>query len=425
MEIMVLIKREFWERVRNKTFVASTIIGLLVIIGLSCAPAIMDTIKSADKSQITVLEQTGQVTTYLDGQLQDKLPNGEREFSFQAVRANSTDWSKQKQVLLDELIAGKTSAIIEVSPPDAPDGIVWHSKKIDMGGASTKVKTALQQMSTQQRIKDSGLTSAQVAAIFAPLDFTIQNEGMKARTTEQQTQNMTLVYFMLFMLYFSLIVYGMHVANGVIEEKSSRVMEMMVATVKPTSLMAAKIIGIGAVGLSQYFIWIGAGLGLIALKGKGISIAPGMTLQLATIDPLYLVYFGVFFILGFLLYAAMYAGIGAMVSRPEDTQQAVSPMTLLIVIGFLLAMFSLFSPDNPWVVGLSYVPFFTPMVLFARIVLTPVPTVYVMLGIVDLVLSTLLLIWIAGKMYRVGVLMYGKVSWRDIIHLMREQREGY
>jgi len=223
------------------------------------------------------------------------------------------------------------------------------------------------------------------------------------------------------MLYFSLFVYGMYVANGVVEEKSSRVMEMMIATVKPTTMMTAKILGIGAVGLTQYFIWIGTGLGLLTLKGKGISLIPGMTLQLTTIEPLYLLYFGIFFILGFLLYASMYAGIGAMVSRPEDTNQAVSPMTFLIVAAFMLAMVSLYRPDNPWVVALSYVPFFTPMVLFARIILTHVSTLGVLLGIFDLVLTTLLLIWIAGKMYRVGVLMYGKVSWRDMIRLVRER----
>ena len=421
MGILVLIQREYGERVRNKTFIISTMIGLIVILGLSFAPAIMDKIKSADKSKITILEQTGQVTPYLDEQLQTKLPNGDREFSFQAVVANSSNWADQKKVLLEKLLAGETSAVLEIAPPGADDRVIWHSKKIDLGGASTKVDAALQTMTTQQRIKASGLSQTQLTAIFTPLNFDMQTEGLKASSKEQQTQNMTLVYILLFMLYFSLIVYGMYVANGVVEEKSSRVMEMMIATVKPMSMMTAKILGIGAVGLTQYFIWIGTGLGLLALKGKGISIIPGMTLQVTTIEPLYLLYFGIFFILGFLLYASMYAGIGAMVSRPEDTNQAVGPMTFLIVAAFMLAMVSLYSPDNPWIVGLSYVPFFTPMILFSRIVLTNVSTLSVLLGILDLVLSILLMMWIAGKMYRVGVLMYGKVSWRDILRLVRER----
>ncbi|TGE31402.1 ABC transporter permease [Desulfosporosinus sp. Sb-LF] len=418
MRLLVLIQREYVERVRNKTFIISTILGLVMILGLSFAPSIMDKIKSADKSQITILEQTGQITNYLNDQLQSKLPNGERVFSFQAVVANSFDWADRKEVLLKKLVAGQTSAVLEIAPPGAPDSVIWHTKRIELGGASTKVSATLQQMTTQHRIQASGLTQTQLTEIFAPINFTVQSEGLKASSQEQQTQNMTLVYFLLFMLYFSLIVYGMYVANGVVEEKSSRVMEMMIGMVKPSSMMTAKILGIGAVGLTQYFLWIGTGLGLLALKGKGISLIPGMTFQLATIEPLYLFYFGVFFILGFLLYASMYAGIGAMVSRPEDTNQAVSPMTFLIVAAFMLAMFSLYSPDNPWIVGLSYVPFFTPMVLFARIVLTDVSILGVLLGILDLLLTTLLLIWIAGKMYRAGVLMYGKVSWRNMINIM-------
>jgi len=421
MELLVLIQREYVERVRNKTFIISTIIGLFAILALSFAPAILDKIQSASQSQIVILEQTGQVTAYLDAQLQNKLPNGERQFSFQAVVANPSSWADQKKDLIEKLLAGTTTAVLEIAPPGSPESVIWHSKKIDLGGDPAKVNAVLQQMTTQQRIQASGLSQTQLSTIFTPLSFDSQVEGLKAGSKEEQFQNMMLVYILLFMLYFSLVTYGMSVANGVVEEKSSRVMEMMIATVKPTSMMTAKILGIGAVGLTQYFIWIGTGLALFTFKGKGMSLIPGMTLQLTTIDPMYLFYFGVFFILGFLLYASIYAGIGAMVSRPEDTNQAVGPMTFLIIAAFMVAMVSLYSPDNPWVVGLSYVPLFTPMVLFSRLILTDVSTLGVLLGILDLVVTILLFMWIAGRMYRVGVLMYGKVSWKDMIRLARSR----
>ncbi len=419
MKLLLLMAREYRERVRSKTFIISTLIGLLVILGLSFAPVIIDKIKSADKSYIAVLEQTGQVTTYLSEHLEDKLPNGEREFTFTATKANNAEWASQKKQLIDELLTGKISAVLEVSPPGASDKVIWHSKQIELGGAAATVQTVLQQLYTQQRINDSGLPQGQLAAIFTPLDFNVQPEGLKATTAAQQAQNMALVYFLLFMLYFSLIVYGMYVANGVIEEKSSRIMEMMLSTVKPSTMMTAKIIGIGAVGLTQYFVWIGTGIALITLQGSDLTLGSGVTFQLTTLNPVYLIFFGIFFMLGFLLYAAVYAGIGAMVSRVEDTNQAVSPMTMLIVVGFMLAMFSLYSPNNPWIIAFSYVPFFTPMVLFSRIVLTHVPPGGIILGIVDMLLATVILIWAAGKLYRVGVLMYGKVSWRDFWRVLR------
>lgn len=420
MKLWILIKREYVERARSKSFVVTTIIGLLVILGLSFMPAIAEKVRQADETRITVLEQTGQVTKYLEEHLQDQLPGGERQYTFQTVQADSEAWAAQKEVLLAKLVAGESAAVLEITPPDAPDSFIWHTKNMNQDGSYSKVEAVLQQMTVQARIEASGLSAGQLTAIFEPITMTRQVEGLRATTKEQQAQNMMLVYFLLFMLYFSLIVYGMYVANGVVEEKSSRVMEMMISTLKPGTMMAAKILGIGAVGLTQYFIWLGAGLGLLSLKGKGLALS-GTTFQVAAIEPMYLLYLVLFFILGFLLYAAMYAGAGAMVSRPEDTNQAVSPMTYLIVIAFLVAMYALYNPDNPWVVALSYVPFFTPMILFARIILTDVSPLAIWLGILDLILAIGVLIWLAGKMYRVGVLMYGKVSWRHMFRLIRER----
>jgi len=196
-------------------------------------------------------------------------------------------------------------------------------------------------------------------------------------------------------------------------------MEMMLVSVKPTTLMAGKILGIGAAGLTQYFLWIAAGLTAWSLQANGMELMPGVSLELSSIDPTSLIYFGVFFILGFLFYAALYAGLGSTVSRVEDVNQAVGIITMLIVVGFMLAMMSLATPDSSWVVVLSYVPFFTPMLLFERIVLTNISGIGIALGIIELILATVLAIWLAGKTYRVGVLMYGKVSWRSVWKALR------
>lgn len=417
-ELFVLISREYSQKVREKTFIVSTVIGLLVIIGLSFAPAIQDYIRSSDKMNILVMEETGQMAEYLNTQLSDELPNGEREFDFTAYKTDPGQWETVKEQQIEALLNGEHTAVLEILPnPGSSPKAIFHSKQIDMGSRTAKIQGALQQLSTQERIASSGLTPAQMASIFEPIAFEVQAEGLRAETAEQQSQNMMLVYFLLFILYFSLINYGMIVAQGVIEEKSSRIMETMISTVRPMTLMAAKIIGIGAVGLTQYIIMLGSGIALFVLKGKGLSIG-GMEVELSTIDPVNLIYFFVFFVLGFLLYAAMYAGVGSMVSRVEDTNQAVGPMTFLIIAGFLLAMFALVNPDNPVIVALSYVPFFTPMILFARIVLTNISGLSIALGIADMIVSTAFLIWLAGRMYRIGVLLYGKVNLKDMYRLI-------
>lgn len=422
--LRVVIAREYIERVRQKSFWLTTIFGLLVILGLAFLPALIDKLKSDSALNIVVLEETGQVTNYLDTHLTTTLPDGNREFSFQAEISDSGTWADKKDSLVAAVNSGQISAFMEIYPPDAPDQIIWHSKQSLGQGTQGEITLALQQMQVEQRAMSLNLSGAELASLFAPINFSAQIEGLKGESVEEQTQNMALVYFLLFILYFSLMVYGLYVATGVAEEKSNRVMEMMLVSVKPTTLMTGKILGIGAAGLTQYIVWIASGLAAWTIQAQGQSLIPGLSFSLSAIDPAYLIYFGVFFILGFLLYAALYAGLGSTVSRIEDVNQAVGIITIFIVIAFMLAMMALETPDSSWVVILSYIPFFTPMLLFERIVLTNMSNLSIALGILDLILATVLAIWLAGKTYRVGVLMYGKVSWRAIFRALRSERNS-
>lgn len=419
--LRTIIAREYRERVKQKGFIFATLIGLLVIVGLSFAPAIMDKIRSADHLDFTVLEQTGNISAYLGNTLRDTLPDGKKAIDVTGtVKASATDWAEQRDKLIKE---GTT--FLEIFPPDAPQSVIWHAQKTLSSSLTGQVQTAITQWKTQQQIIAAGISPDQFSKIFAPLNFETQIEqsgssgGLRGATEDQQIQNVILVYFLLFMLYFALVLYGAYVAQGVIEEKSSRIMEMMLATVRPTTLMAGKILGIGAVGLTQYVVWMGAGIVMLSFKGGGLFDSLGVSFSLQQVDPMMFVYFGIFFVLGFLMYAAVYAGLGSMVSRVEDANQVVSPFTMLLVIAFMVAMFSLGSPDNPWIVGLSYVPFFTPMLMFTRIVLTHVAPVSIAIGIGELIVTIVILMWLAAKIYRVGVLMYGKVSWKDAFRVLR------
>jgi len=419
--LRVVISREYKERVRQKSYLITTVLGLLVIVGLAFLPALIDKLESGSALKVVVLEETGQVSSYLDTQLTDTLPDGSRKFEFQAQISSSAEWDSYKEALITDIDSGKISAFMEISPPDAPDQIIWHSKQSLGQGTQAQLTYALQQFQLEDRAATLNLSGSELASLFAPINFTTQIEGIKGNSIEEQSQNMTLVYFLLFMLYFSLIVYGLYVATGVAEEKSNRVMEMMLVSVKPTTLMAGKILGIGAAGLTQYFLWIASGLVVWSFQASEIELVPGFSFNLSAIDPINLIYFGIFFILGFLFYAALYAGLGSTVSRVEDVNQAVGMVTLLIVVGFMIAMMSLSTPDSTWVAVLSYVPFFTPMLLFERIVLTNMSALGIALGIIELCLATVLAIWLAGKTYRVGVLMYGKVSWRSIWKALRSE----
>lgn len=425
-QLKAIIMREYKERVRQKGFILTTALGLLVMIALSFAPALMDMIKNADQLKFTVLEQDEKVGQYLENSLQDTLPNGEKRIVINSViKASPAEWDDKKADLIRQ-VNEEGIIFAEVFPPGAPESVIWHSKKVIGNSELGEVQAALQQMVVQERIQDSGISSDAIARLYAPINFQTEIEGqaeggIKGETHEEQIQNIMLVYILLFMLYFALVIYGSYVAQGVIEEKSSRIMEMMLAAVKPTTMMAGKIIGIGAVGITQFAIWISVGLGLLSFKGGGMFESLGLTLSFEQVDPILFFYFGLFFILGFLMYAAIYAGLGSMVSRVEDAGQVVTPLTMLIVVAFMVAMFSLASPDNPWIVSLSHVPFFTPMLLFTRIVLTHVSPLSIVIGVGEMVLTIVILIWLAAKIYRAGVLMYGKVSFKDAFRILRKQ----
>jgi ABC-2 type transport system permease protein len=198
--------------------------------------------------------------------------------------------------------------------------------------------------------------------------------------------------------------------RGVIEEKTSRVVEIVLSSMKPFQLMAGKILGIAAVGFTQYAIWTVFG---VALATKGRSLASGAVPQMdmfriPTIPPYVFFYFVVFFILGYFLYSTLFAAIGSMVNSEKEAQQLMMPVIMMLVVPLLMIMFVMRSPGSSLSVVLSLIPFFAPMLMMLRISVLLPPWPQVLGSILLLVLAILFMIWLSAKIYRVGILMYGK-----------------
>lgn len=213
-------------------------------------------------------------------------------------------------------------------------------------------------------------------------------------------QSMVLAYLLLFVLYMALILYGNMVAQGVAEEKSSRIMEIMVSVVKPMHLMIGKIIGIGTLGLLQFAVWIATGIMVLTMKNLGFVIG---TVPIGT-----LLWFALFFILGYLFYATIFAAAGALVSRVEEVQQVITILMMGLIAGFIIAYMSFMNPNSSLATVASMIPLLSPMVMFARVTLTNPPAVQIITSIALLILNIIVNTWIGAKIYRVGILMYGK-----------------
>jgi ABC-2 type transport system permease protein len=210
---------------------------------------------------------------------------------------------------------------------------------------------------------------------------------------------------MLFFIYMTTLFYGIFVMRGVIEEKQSRIVEVIISSISPFELMMGKLIGIGLVGLTQYLIWISCAV-LMAFFGASMFASQGVTMP--NIPASWLVYFVVFFILGYFLFATLYAMVGAMVSTEEDAQQAQMPVTMLIVVPMMLFTMVMANPDSTLSIVLSMVPFFAPTLMIMRIAMVNPPLYQVIGSMVGMVLAILAAVWFVAKIYRVGILMYGK-----------------
>jgi ABC-2 type transport system permease protein len=224
----------------------------------------------------------------------------------------------------------------------------------------------------------------------------------------------------------AILTYGNWVAQSVAEEKSGRVMELLITAATPRQLLVGKVLGTGLAGLSQYVVIVAAAVIGFLVSGP-ISEAAGVSGQtpitLPTLDPTMILSFGAFFLLGFLLYATLYAAAGSMVSRVEDAQQAAGPLIFLAIAGYFAAFTGLNEPDAQWVVVLSVIPFFSPYLMPARMLLTSPSPAEIGLALLLLAVTVALALAIASRIYSAGVLLYGqRVGLRSVWRATRVAR---
>jgi ABC-2 type transport system permease protein len=231
--------------------------------------------------------------------------------------------------------------------------------------------------------------------------FQIQAGG----ETRSSNQTVILGLLMFFSIFLTIFLYGHSVMQGVIEEKQSRIVELMLSSVKPFSMMIGKIIGIGLVGLTQYCIWV---LSILALSSFGFSLVGRSPLQLNLFTGWILLYFVIYFILGYFLFATLFAIIGSIVSRPEDAQQLHYPVSILLAAPGVMFWMIIRDPNGTPQVVLSLVPFFSPTFMMLRMAAIEPPLWQILLSMVLMIATTLAGMWVAAKVHRVGILMTGK-----------------
>ncbi|RKY83518.1 hypothetical protein DRQ09_09945, partial [candidate division KSB1 bacterium] len=314
---------------------------------------------------------------------------------------------------LGKLIEKKSIYGFIIIPKDIfkSNTVEYHARSVSSFIDNERISGAISKVVNKKRLEQEGLDPIKVENLTKRINLKAIKFGAPGET-EEKGQTFAITYILVMIIYMSVLLYGIAVQRSVLEEKSSRIVEIIISSVKPFQLMLGKILGVGTVGLTQFIIWGIFGIGLSKYSKEIVSFfskeaaeaMPGMI----SIPAHIFIFFIVYFILGYFMFACFYAAIGSMVNTEEEAQQLQIPIIGFLVIPILLLMYIINSPDSTVSVVLSLIPFFTPILMFCRIcVLTP-PALEIAISILILTGTIVLLIWLVSKIYRVGILMYGK-----------------
>lgn len=401
----LVIEREYFERVRRKSFIITTILVPLFMVAMMFAPALIMSLGGSEEKVVTVVDNTGQIASRLES-------NDEIKFVASSQPVDSLRQNEDNEIILivnNNAIQDPQHGIILLTRSSLP--------MMTDAYITGQLKDAIEDIRLEQY--DVPNIKEIMEKVTADVHMATVRIDSDTDTETSTTMSYIVALVMDMMLYMFILIYGQMVMTSIIEEKSNRVLELVVSSVKPFQLMLGKIAGVGLTALTQILIWAGI-IGILS-----VVIAPFITPEylgpdtdrelvgaLTTLfDPIFLLklllYTLLFFIGGFMFYSSIFAAIGSAVSNIQDASQLSSVATMPIIIGIVASMFILNDPNSTLAFWLCIIPFTSPMSMMARLPYG-VDDWEIVLSVVVLYISFVFMIWLCGKIYRVGIFMYGK-----------------
>ena len=429
-KILLIIQREYITRVLKKSFWISSLLAPVLITAIYAIP-IWLAMKDKEVKRVEILDLSG---------LWKKSDLVDKEVAFV--------FTSGKEQELKMAFASKGFDAFVAIPEDVlvnPKGVhIYSAKNIGMS-LKESVEKLIQNKVRQELLLKAGISSQIYESTQVDIDsktITVSNDGKE--TSSSSGGAMILAGIMGFVLYFTLLLYGSQVMNGVIEEKSSRIIEVIISSVKPYQLLLGKIIGVGLVGLTQFLLWIVLTIGLTQITGKfyGEKVKNNLT-QIQKVDsekqskviaksdegspmsevtkvlestniPMIIAAFLFYFFVGYMLYSSLFAAIGSAVESATEAQQFTFIVMIPIILSFLMAQYTIQDPDSNIAFWASMIPFTSPINMMVRLPYG-VPVWELILSMTLLVLGFLGCSWVSARIYRVGILMYGKkVTWKEL-----------
>jgi len=416
IKILTVIRKEYLERVRSKSFVIGTLLGPALMSLLIVLPLLLAESGGDEQRTIGVIDPSGRFFE----PMQAALDYYEFDhISLLPINGHGTPLDERiadlkRRVLAETVYSG---VWIPADFVETTEAVFYNTSVSAMVVRDEILRPALNRVLREFRFREAGVPDSLHTYLAARTDWTsIALSADGAEAEQDETVSFAMAFILIVMLYIMVIMYGSHTLTAVIEEKGSRMVEILLASIAPDHLMFGKVMGIGLAGLTQFAIWTTA---FFAISQYGVTLGD-FTLDVGFLTPTILLSFLVFFLLGFFLYATLYAGIGAMCNSVQDAQQFQTPLAMGLVLPMMLLSFILRAPDSTASVVLSLVPLFSPVLMFMRVCVQTPPLWQIFLSWFLLVVSIWLAARAAGKLFRVGILMYGAApTWVTLARALR------
>ena len=422
-KVLLIIQREYLSRVKKKSFIVMTILVPAMFIGMFALIGYLS-VKGdelGDKKKVEVVDESG------------RFANNIKNSTTIAYVVAKTDSASAVRTF------EKNGYDYILYIPASGTGIQMLGEKKPGPSTTDKVEDELTNISRAQRLSEAGIDTAVLAKAQKHINVNAQQISGKGVKDAHAREALIVGLISALLIYICLLIYGTQVMRGVIEEKVSRIIEVMISSVKPFQLMLGKIIGVGMVGLTQFVLWIvisislsmavgtafmghaakttqGSGIAAQAAAASDAAASGGPAFDLASLPLTTIVCcFLFYFFFGYLLYSALFAAVGSAVDNETETQQFVFPVTMPLIFTFALSQsFIINNPDSTLAVWLSMIPFTAPIAMMIRIPFG-VPPEQIALSMALMIAGFLFTTWVAGRIYRVGILMYGKkASYKEL-----------
>jgi ABC-2 type transport system permease protein len=441
-KFLAVVRREYVERVRTKMFIVMTILGPIMLAVFTIVPGLLFSIKAGGPTRLAIVDQTDR----LSGRVREAIMNDEDDSD---ENANANDAAAATEKAMNSNIKDRAEAasrnlkgnytveqihlngrsLEEVQRElngrisrEELDGYIVLPKdilregKAQFYGRNTgdvitngQLGRRLSEAVKEQRMADENISESRLRELSKPVEMSVKPINAKGEVGAEDNSGTSFIFvFVLgFLIYISIIMYGQLILAAVIEEKETRIAEILFSSVRSFTLMFGKLVGVSLVALTQFAIW-GLAFAVFAIYGIGMLHSSGIPFNLPAVPWYVVIYFFLFFLLGYYIYSTLYALVGSMVTTAQEGGQVAMPVLFLLMAGFYISFIVIRSPNSPFAFWASMIPFFSPIVMLVRIITHTPPFWQIALSLAIGFGTVVGLVWVAARIYRIGMLMYGK-----------------